>query len=194
MQLDALLPRAGRVAALCALMLSLGCDAPEPEARDESPPANTPPQARATAWREFEHSYQAAIPAEAGDAALAAAIAEARATLDAARARWETGGPLQRSEWAIKWAAPRADGAVEHVWVRPATWSRFRIEGVLASPPRGPLQCGKHLGEFVSFPVEEVSDWVHFTHGNVSGPRKGGFTIDALEERLGQPTTAPRGG
>jgi hypothetical protein len=51
---------------------------------------------------------------------------------------------------------------VEHVWVRPVSWSRFRIEGRLAS-------------------------WLHLLDGTIDGRREGGFTIDLLEQRHGPP-------
>ena len=96
----------------------------------------------------------------------------------------------QRERWAVKWAARTIDGAVEHVWVRPATWSAFRIEGVLASRPMSELECAKAAGELVSFPIEELSDWRYDT-GRRDGQGRpiieGDFTAAVLEARFGQP-------
>lgn len=116
------------------------------------------------------------------DLVLSAAIDKARATADETRGRWVAATPEQRSRWAVKWAAPTADGGVEHVWVRPVNWSAYRIEGVLDSPPQSPLACGKTTGELVGFPIEELSDWIYAADGDFAGRREGGFTIEALEK------------
>jgi uncharacterized protein YegJ (DUF2314 family) len=47
--------------------------------------------------------------------------------------------------------------------------------------------CGRKAGELVSFPVEELSDWLHLLDGTIEGGREGGFTIDLLEQRHGPP-------
>ncbi len=139
-----------------------------------------------SAWRIIDGS--AATAAAAADPELAAAIARARSTAGDARQRWATDSAAdRRSRWAVKWAAPTTEGGVEHVWIRPTSWSHHRIEGWLASPPQSPLACGRIAGELVSFPAEELSDWVHFTDGTIEGPRQGGFTIELLQRRHGQP-------
>jgi uncharacterized protein YegJ (DUF2314 family) len=131
-------------------------------------------------------SARIAVAAEPDDPQLAEAIERARSTAAQARRRWRA-GPGAGSSWAIKWAAPTIRGGVEHVWVRPVSWSRFRIEGRLASPPHAELVCGRKAGELVSFPIEEMSDWLHLLDGTIDGRREGGFTIDLLEERHGLP-------
>jgi len=138
-----------------------------------------------SAWRTIDGSATAVTGAV--DPQLAAAITRARSTAGDARQRWAALGASNRAGWAVKWAAPTTEGGVEHVWIRPTTWSRHRIEGWLASPPQNPLACGHLLGELVSFPAEELSDWVQFTEGTSQGPRQGGFTIDLLEQRHGRP-------
>jgi uncharacterized protein YegJ (DUF2314 family) len=110
----------------------------------------------------------------------------ARATAGRARQRWRA-DPAGRGSWAVKWASPTVDGGVEHVWVQPLAWSRFRVEGRLTSPPRLPLACGRQAGDLVSFPAEELSDWVHLLDGTVDGRREGGYTIDVLVRRHGPP-------
>jgi len=138
-----------------------------------------------SAWRMVDGS--ATTAAGAADAELATAIARARSTADDARRRWSAEPAADRAGWAVKWAAPTTEGQVEHVWIRPTAWSRHRIEGWLASPPQSPLACGRVVGELVSFPAEELSDWVQFTDGPVEGPRQGGFTIELFEQRHGSP-------
>jgi uncharacterized protein YegJ (DUF2314 family) len=120
------------------------------------------------------------VPAEAADRELQQAMNQARATAGAARSRWLAAPPEERRHWAVKWAAPTADGSIEHVWVRPAAWSRFRVEGVLESEPVHDLASGHGAGDLVSFPFEELSDWVR---ADPAGPREGGFTLEVLERR-----------
>jgi uncharacterized protein YegJ (DUF2314 family) len=111
----------------------------------------------------------------------------------------------ERSLWAVKWAAPRSPaaastagrdralpidhGSVEHVWVQPITWSAFRIEGTLLSNPTAALEAGRRVGETVSFPIDEVSDWIHFASEDPGSAFEGGYTVRVLEERFGKPGT-----
>jgi uncharacterized protein YegJ (DUF2314 family) len=148
---------------------------PTPTVRDDPEPPPPSP------WRDDK----IAVP---DGEALQQAIDEARTTAAEARRRW-TGGDLDaRSRWAIKWAAETIDGGVEHVWIMPVTsWTEHRIEGVLASEPHRPLLSGRVVGDPVSLPADDLSDWAHFIDGDRAGPREGGFTIDALSEQFGEP-------
>ena len=124
------------------------------------------------------------------DAELSEAMKQARASAETARARWTAAPEAERERWAIKWIAPLTDGAVEHVWVKPLNWSPFRVEGVLLSKPTAELQCGKAQGEIVSFPIDELSDWIYYTDASAplsQGQFEGGFTVKALESRFGRP-------
>ena len=178
-------PTARRLALAACLMVAAACD------EEASGPVRAAPQRRAAPdgrlWRHQTESDRVAVPDEADDAQLQEAIAEARRTASKARQSWLQASAEDREHWAIKWAAPCADGGVEHVWVNPRSWSPFRIEAVLSSPPHRALLNGKTLGEWVSLPIEELSDWVYFTEGDPAGPFDGGFTIRVLEERYGEP-------
>ncbi len=129
--------------------------------------------------------------------ALDAASRQARDTAAEARELWRQARPDERERWLIKWAAPVLDelgqptGRVEHVWVRPLAWSPFRVEGVLASMPRG--RIGHEAGDLVGFPIEELSDWVFKIEGRIDGPRRGGFTVEVLEKHIGAPGGLNRG-
>ncbi len=173
-----------RTGACSLILLAAACERQDPPPTLEPPPA-TPADA-GSAWRIQDGSARIAVAAEAADPQLAEAIERARATAEQARQRWRA-GPGEGGSWAIKWAAPTVGGGVEHVWVRPVSWSRFRIEGRLASPPQAELVCGRKAGELVSFPAEELSDWLHLLDGTIDGRRDGGFTIDLLEQRHGPP-------
>ncbi len=161
------------------LCVVLGCDQQGPSAQ-KTPPPMTPGMGDGSAWKTLGESPQVAVPP---DPELAEAIALARAAAEGARLRWraDTAG---RDDWAVKWAAPTLDGGIEHVWVRPVSWTRFRIEGWLASPPTAELLCGKRSGELVSFPADELSDWVRCPAGT-EGRREGGFTVEVLGRRYG---------
>ncbi len=164
----------------------VGCDStelPVETTRRPAPRASTP-----SPWQIANGSAQVAVAQEADDPELAQAITEARNTVDQARERWLNSTVESRSQWTVKWAAPNVAGGVEHVWIKPILyWSTFRIEGLLASPPQTELASGKGFGEPVSFPVQELSDWVYLIDGRIDGEHEGGFTVKLLEQRYGQP-------
>jgi uncharacterized protein YegJ (DUF2314 family) len=167
-----------------AVLAAAACEQGEPPTPLDPPPQTTPDVG--SAWRTLDGSGSVAVAGAADDPVLAAAIERARSTAEQARQRWRA-DPDGRGSWAVKWAAPTVEGGVEHVWVRPLSWSRFRIEGRLASPPQAELACGRGAGDLVSFPAEELSDWLHLLDGIADGRREGGFTIDALRQRYGPP-------
>ncbi len=174
-------PRRQSPRLVLVLLAAAGC-----EQADPGPALPLPPVAPArSAWRTDEDGPTVAVPPE--DAELAAAVERARATVQEARTRWLASSGDDRERWGIKWAAPTADGTIEHLWVVPVTWTRFRVEGRLANQPQRELECGRNAGELVSFPADELSDWVHFLQGRADGPREGGFTMELLERRYGRP-------
>jgi len=156
---------------------------------EPAPPPAQPAAAPSSAWKDVNGARVVAAD-ESADAALAAAIKQAQATAETARARWAAAHENERERWAIKWAAPTTDRQAEHVWVRPVNWSPFRVEGVLISQPVVDLECGRREGELVSFPVEELSDWIHYldeSAANAGREFEGGFTVQSLEARFGRP-------
>ena len=164
----------------------VGCDSSETPVETTRRPA--PSASAASAWQIANGSDQVTVADESDDPELAQAIAKARSTVDQARQRWLGSSEESRSQWTVKWAAPNVAGGVEYVWVKPLLhWSRFRIEGQLASPPQTELASGKDLGQTVSFPIEELSDWAYLREGRIDGEYEGGFTIELFEGRYGQP-------
>jgi uncharacterized protein YegJ (DUF2314 family) len=163
---------------------------------DAGAPTAAAPKPTSPAWRvdevEGQSSIRLAIDEEPLKSALDEAIAKARETADAAREQWRASPESQRDRWAVKWAAPIQgdEQAVEHVWVQPLHWSAFRIEGVLLSQPDRPLDVPSeqpNRGELVSFPAEQLSDWVRYHTLDPAGPRDGGYTIDVIEHHAGRP-------
>ena len=137
--------------------------------------------AAASPWQQIDDSEVMAVPDGELSEAFEAAVAAARSTIAEARGRWKAASDLERPRWAVKWPAPTVDGMTEYVWVEPMHWSRFRVEGRLASPPQRELLCGRELDELVSFAAEEIVDWVRVADELDLEPREGGFTIDALD-------------
>ncbi len=162
---------------------------------DQPPPpqlqAESPQPAPPSLWQDGPRSPIVAIDESADDPEMVEAMKAARASAEDARKRWSLATSEQRARWAIKWAAPTADGRTEHVWVSPVRWSKFRIEGVLTSEPVNELANGKSLGDLVSFPIDELSDWIFLKTDDFTGPREGGFTVNVLEKRYGTPSASP---
>jgi uncharacterized protein YegJ (DUF2314 family) len=169
-----------------------GCENGDSQLTDS--PTVAPPE---SPWRvgevNGERSARLAIERDDLRDQLEAAAERARQTANEAREQWRKTAESQRHRWAVKWAAPviNDEDAFEHVWVRPMHWSRFRIEGMLLSAPDRPLDAAGSSGDspmrgdIVSFPVEELSDWVRWHADNADAERDGGFTIDVLERAVG---------
>jgi uncharacterized protein YegJ (DUF2314 family) len=189
---------------MCALSAFIACGSGGCESR--SPSDSDQPAARRTSdadlparndWRVIDDSPQVALPADFDDEALAAAIARAQETAGEARRRWLATPPGMRQGWAIRWAAPTAEGGIEYLWVDPVNWSRHRVEGRLANPPQRELACGKGLDQLVSFPVEQLADWISAADADPSPAdtaRHGGFTVRLLEDRYGRTTPSDTDG
>ena len=168
------------VMGLTLIHLVSGCEERDPSPDSSGVRAATTAPA-ATNWRTIDGSSQIAVPQESPPADLENAIGEARSTMGDARLRWQQASEEQRRHWAVKWKATTTDGGLEFLWVRPLSWSRFRVEGELANPPQRPLATGAGLGDVVSFPMEDAVDWVHFIEGDPNGRREGGFTMDLFD-------------
>jgi uncharacterized protein YegJ (DUF2314 family) len=176
------------ITALLALACA-GCDGNDAASNLEPATRPAPPP---SPWLKHGESTFVAVPDAPEDHQMIAAIAQARSTAGQAQQRWSQADQTERQRWFIKWAAPTADQAVEHVWVQPINWSPFRIEGTLVSEPVRELMDGKAQGDLVSFPVEELSDWIHLNsppNGAIdfNAPHEGGFTVKVLQERFGPP-------
>lgn len=120
-------------------------------------------------------------------AGFADAIAKTQASAKEAQAQFVKEIPADQTRYAILWMAATTEGSREFVWVRPVSWSLFRIEGVLLSEPTQPLECGRSTGEFVSFPVEDLADWAILDPKNPGQALQGAATLQAIEQQVGTP-------
>ena len=167
---------------LCVCFLLHGC-IDEPATNIPQPTKSAPSH-----WKVIHGAKVVATDAET-DAKITEAMAQARSTAETARARWSAASEIERDRWAIKWAAPTLSQQVEHVWVKPLNWSPFRIEGVLLSQPIAELECGKHEGGVVSFPIEELADWILVLEQSAEHAGRefeGGYTVRTIEDRFGK--------
>jgi len=143
---------------------------------------------QSSAWVRDEVSSHAVLTSDAVNA-LAESIEEAQRTAHEAREQFNKALPHERVRYALQWMARTVDGSREFVWVRPVEWSPFRIEGVLLSQPTGELEVGAVPGELVSFPIEELADWVILDDNHPGTAVKGATTLNAIEQRIGTPST-----
>lgn len=93
------------------------------------------------------------VAIEADDPAMVAAIAEVQRTLPGFLALLAD-PPAGASDFVIKYPL----GGWEHIWVDNLKVDGNRISGTLANAPE---QEGHRLGERVSVPLADVSDWAY---------------------------------
>jgi len=136
-----------------------------------------------TPWHTHNGQSAIAVASDTDQVLLEQAAAQARATVDEARTQWLATPEVQRGNWAIKWAIELENGSIEHVWVQPLHWSAFRIEGLLLSDVLTESDDAYTRGQLVSFPVEQLTDWVYQSNGE----RRGGYSMRVLEDQYGQP-------
>ena len=119
------------------------------------------------------------VNVEDDDAAMNAAVAEARATVGRFTAALADPAPGQVG-FSVK--LPVTEGeTTEHMWLdavryEPDGGGRFR--GVLNNEPRG--LTGVSLGDELTVPADGISDWMYVEDGRLAG----GYTIRALRDRL----------
>lgn len=91
------------------------------------------------------------------DAAMAAAIAEARRTYPQFLAAFDIAPPLRQGDYMVKLALATPDGGEEHIWVDNLRIDGDRMFGMLANEP-GNLP-GMRRGSPVEIDHARVSDW-----------------------------------
>jgi len=68
-------------------------------------------------------------------------------------------------------------GKAEHMWLEDAGFEEDNIVGTLANEPKNVPELSK--GQWVSVPVDAVSDWAYRENGRTFG----GFTIRVMQRR-----------
>lgn len=116
------------------------------------------------------------------DAAMNAAIAEARATLPIF---WRRAADAGTSRPLVKVAVPADDGANEYMWVAEARSTGAGYAGLLINQPR--LIAGLAQGSTVSFTEAQIVDWAYESGGRLWGA----YTQRVMLEQL-DPASAAR--
>ena len=191
----AAVPQAARHAALIlATIVLCACEPPEAEPTLPAPAPPEQPAALAPPMRWEGPSEGRSIRlSDEEESLLASATEQARETLEQARTRWAFGDAPASRRWLTAFRSPvdhdadaandsRAPSLTEYLWIEPAHWSAFRIEGWLRSQPCDP-NSPLRPGELVAFPIEDFVDWVMLEDGVI---REGGWTILLLENLFGR--------
>lgn len=113
------------------------------------------------------------------DPDLDAAIAAARKTLDKFIARLQH--PQRGEVFSIEGAFAAPDGSHEHVWLGDVAYRDGIFTGLVTSKPEKPISV--KFGEKASVKLADVTDWMILK----GGASEGGYTVDLLLRRQGQP-------
>ncbi|HEV8246645.1 MAG TPA: DUF2314 domain-containing protein [Polyangiaceae bacterium] len=117
------------------------------------------------------------ITVSSEDAAVNAAIEKARSTLSSFQKALES-TPADAEGFAVKVGFRHSVGdGQEHIWLLEPSFSDGMVAGVVNNEPVNVTTL--KLGQHVSVPVGEISDWM-FVQGGVL---HGGYTIRALLEK-----------
>lgn len=116
------------------------------------------------------------LQADVDDPELAAAEAEARATLPGVKGRFY-GRPIPKETLSVKTGFPTPDGGVEHMWVAVDRWEGDRLVGTLANDPEQipSLKCGDRA----EVAEADLEDWIVSEGGGMEGA----FTVKVLMAR-----------
>lgn len=119
------------------------------------------------------------INVEDDNAAMIAAIEQARATFPKFRENWQ-------SEWdgvSVKFGIPTTDNSLEHIWFEPVKIDGNSITARCANEPVNVPDL--QLGDVRTLSVEDLSDWMIIDGSDCYG----GYTIRVLSEM--DPANAP---
>jgi uncharacterized protein YegJ (DUF2314 family) len=117
------------------------------------------------------------------DPAMAAAIAQGRATLSRF---WQTLEKPQPGEkgFALKVALPTGSGGAEHIWTDQIERKEGKIFGTINNVPKDLKDI--RFGQRIEVPEPLISDWMYQRSGKIVG----GYTIRALLPRLSRDEAA----
>lgn len=123
---------------------------------------------------------------ESDDAAMNAAIAEAKRTFPDFLAAWRS-GQYDADDFVFKYPL----GGFEHIWVRFDRVEGDTLIGRLANVPEQP---GFRIGQAVRVPVADISDWAYRdTAGVIVGHRTTRVMLDMMDEDTRRSTIAYMG-
>jgi len=108
-----------------------------------------------------------------------AAIAKARASLGSFIQRLDH--PQPREVFSIEAGIAAPDGSKERLWIDDVKYAVGEFAGTLRDKPAKALSVKQH--DQVSVKRDDVTDWLILT----SGRAEGGYTIDVLMKREGEP-------
>ena len=117
----------------------------------------------------------AAAPVLKDDQEMNAAMQHARKTLNEFIERYSH--PKSADKWFLVKGRFTNEGQVEHIWVADLAFDGKVFSGVLANEPELP---GFRFKQQVSVPIENISDWMYVSDGQLIG----GFTTRVLYNRL----------
>jgi uncharacterized protein YegJ (DUF2314 family) len=115
------------------------------------------------------------------DASMNQAIATARARVGEFIPLLQKPGP-DHSDFSVK--VPIHDGdKTEHMWLTPVRFDGTKFVGAINNDPEG-VHTVK-LGQEISVPKAEISDWMYVEMYVEKGHLKGGFTLRVLRDKMG---------
>jgi uncharacterized protein YegJ (DUF2314 family) len=152
-----------RLILLLIVVGAAGCvSRPSPESPQSLPRANT-----------------SATSTRADDPELDEAIARARGTLDTFIARLLA--PQRGEVFSVEAAFPAVDGSKLHLWIGDVSYKNGAFQGTVTTKPLKPSAIA--FGQRTTIPRAEITDWMILKNGK----SEGGFTIELLLARQGQP-------
>jgi uncharacterized protein YegJ (DUF2314 family) len=99
-----------------------------------------------------------------GDAAIEAAIAQARETLPTF---WRVLAEGDASDCHLKVGLTTPNGAIEHLWIKPAERREDKVIGRLVSEPLDLEDV--MIGSEVAVDLDRISDWAYIRNGRMFG-------------------------
>jgi uncharacterized protein YegJ (DUF2314 family) len=118
------------------------------------------------------------INVDSDDAEMNAAISQARHTTDEFLRVLAAPKPNQ-TDWSVKREYPTKTGSGgEHIWISDLTYDGKLLHGKVGDDPVNIANL--KLGDEVSFPPAELTDWMYLEDGKIVG----GYTIRVLRKRM----------
>jgi uncharacterized protein YegJ (DUF2314 family) len=121
-------------------------------------------------------TYDPVVQVSAEDAAVNAAIRQARAALPQLLAA--LAGPAGRTGFSVKRGFPVSSRYVEYMWLNKVQVRAGRVSATLDNTPE--TVRGVHKGDRLSFPLAEVVDWGYVENGELHG----NFTLRVFRARM----------